>query len=185
MIDIMHPSEVAGTESRRSSGVLWVFLTFVLLGALGWGGTIWFNAHNKPAVVVDPEASMTAVKAADSAWAKAASARDVETVLSYYADGAFVLAPNQDLATNKSSIRKVWTDLLVKGTDVSWTPGAADVSSSGDLVYLEGYYLNTIHPAKGKTSLDRGKYLSVWKKQSDGSWKCVADTWNSDLPAKK
>jgi ketosteroid isomerase-like protein len=33
--------------------------------------------------------------------------------------------------------------------------------------------------------LERGKYLSVWKKQSDGSWKCVADTWNSDLPAKK
>jgi len=184
MIDIMHPTQVAGTESKRSSGVLWVFLTFVLLGAAGWGGTIWYKANNKPAVVVDPEASMAAVKAADTAWAKSAAARDVTTVMSYYADGAFVLPPNQDLATNKPSIAKVWTDLLVKGRDVTWTPGAADVSSSGDLVYLEGYYLNTTHQAKGKDVLERGKYLSVWKKQSDGSWKCVADTWNSDLPKK-
>ena len=91
MIDIMHPTQVAGTESRRSSGVLWVFLTFVLLGGLGWGGTIWYKAHNKPAVAVDPEASMAAAKAADTAWAKAAGARDVTAVMSYYADGAFVL----------------------------------------------------------------------------------------------
>jgi ketosteroid isomerase-like protein len=31
---------------------------------------------------------------------------------------------------------------------------------------------------------DRGKYLAVWKKQADGSWKIEADMWNSDLPAK-
>ncbi len=184
MIDIMHPSQVTGTESTRSSGVFWVFVAVVVLGALGAGGAFWVKANNKPVNVVDPQASMAAVKAADTLWAKAAGARDVTTVMSYYADGAYVLPPNQDLATNKSSITKLWTDLLVKGTDVSWTPGAADVSSSGDLVYLEGYYLNTMHPAKGKTSLERGKYLSVWKKQSDGSWKCVADTWNSDLPKK-
>jgi ketosteroid isomerase-like protein len=29
---------------------------------------------------------------------------------------------------------------------------------------------------------DRGKYLAVWKKQADGSWKCVADMFNTDLP---
>jgi ketosteroid isomerase-like protein len=29
---------------------------------------------------------------------------------------------------------------------------------------------------------DTGKFLEVWKKQADGKWKCVADTYNSDLP---
>jgi ketosteroid isomerase-like protein len=35
----------------------------------------------------------------------------------------------------------------------------------------------------GKPINDRGKYLAVWKKQPDGTWKCVMDIWNSDLPA--
>jgi hypothetical protein len=25
--------------------------------------------------------------------------------------------------------------------------------------------------------------LESWKKQADGNWKCIVDTWNSDLPA--
>lgn len=36
---------------------------------------------------------------------------------------------------------------------------------------------------KGNPVTDRGKYLEVWKKQSDGTWKCIVDTWNSDLPS--
>jgi ketosteroid isomerase-like protein len=29
---------------------------------------------------------------------------------------------------------------------------------------------------------DKGKYLTVYTKQADGSWKAVADTMNSDSP---
>jgi len=25
--------------------------------------------------------------------------------------------------------------------------------------------------------------VEIWKKQSDGKWKCAVDTYNSDLPA--
>ncbi len=185
MIDIMSGTEmVAGEDTKRSYGVLWVFLIFVLLGAAAVGGVFAVRAHYKP-VPVDTAASIAAVKTADTAWSKAAATRNLEAVLSNYGDAAIVLPPNQEMATDKLSIRKLWEGLLVKGTDVSWTPGAADVSSSGDLVYLEGWYITTTTAAKGKTSSDRGKYLSVWKKQADGTWKCMADTWNSDMPAKK
>jgi len=34
----------------------------------------------------------------------------------------------------------------------------------------------------GKSSIDRGKYVAVWKKQADGNWKVAVDTWNTDLP---
>ena len=36
--------------------------------------------------------------------------------------------------------------------------------------------------ASGKTVSDKGKYLTVWKKQPDGSWKVLLDIYNSDLP---
>jgi ketosteroid isomerase-like protein len=136
----------------------------------------------KAAAPVDPNAAVQAVQAADAQWSKAAGARDVEGVLSYYADGAVVLPANQELVTNKASIRKVWTDLLAPGTKITWTPGTAEVSSSGDLVYAEGFYLATRTAGKGKPVIDRGKYLSVWRKQADGSWKTVTNMWNSDLP---
>jgi hypothetical protein len=37
--------------------------------------------------------------------------------------------------------------------------------------------------APGKRTTDRGKIAEIWKKQADGNWKCIVDTWNSDLPA--
>jgi ketosteroid isomerase-like protein len=35
---------------------------------------------------------------------------------------------------------------------------------------------------KGQPVHDTGKILEIWKKQPDGKWKCIVDTWNSDLP---
>jgi ketosteroid isomerase-like protein len=35
----------------------------------------------------------------------------------------------------------------------------------------------------GEQRQDHGKYVEVWKKQPDGSWKCVIDMYNSDVPA--
>jgi ketosteroid isomerase-like protein len=46
-----------------------------------------------------------------------------------------------------------------------------------------GTYQQTLNDAKGKPVTDRGKYLTVWKKQPDGKWKAVADMGISDLPA--
>ncbi len=58
-----------------------------------------------------------------------------------------------------------------------------EVARSGELAYLNGTYELTMNDASGKPANDRGKYVEVWKKQADGAWKCVADIWNSDLPA--
>jgi hypothetical protein len=45
-----------------------------------------------------------------------------------------------------------------------------------------GYQLSLEGP-NGKPINDRGKDMAVWKKQSDGTWKMIADTFNSDLPS--
>ena len=51
------------------------------------------------------------------------------------------------------------------GFSLQWTPAKAEVSESGDLGRTSGTYESTMG---GVT--DRGKYLTVWKKQADGSW---------------
>jgi ketosteroid isomerase-like protein len=59
----------------------------------------------------------------------------------------------------------------------------AEASKGGDFVYTIGTYSMTVSNPKDKKPItDRGKYLTVFKKQPDGTWKMVADMINSDLP---
>lgn len=132
---------------------------------------------------VDTKAAEDAVRAASTAWSKAAASMDVATVGSYYADDAAVLPPNAALVTGKDAAQKAWAAMLVPGNSVAWTPVKVAVASSGDMGYDRGTYKATMTGPDGKVMSDTGKYLCVWKKQTDGSWKAIEDTWNSDLPA--
>ncbi len=95
-----------------------------------------------------------------------------------------MLPPNAPAATTKEAIRGVWKDMITNpGFAGGWKPNKVEVAKSGDLAYLSGTYDLTLNDAKGKPVKDRGKYVEVWKKQADGTWKTVADIWNSDPPS--
>src|SRR5689334_12902483 len=54
----------------------------------------------------------------DAKWSAAVSAKDLDKAMSYYADGAVVLAPNKAIATTKEAIRASWKediDTMVSG----------------------------------------------------------------------
>jgi ketosteroid isomerase-like protein len=58
-----------------------------------------------------------------------------------------------------------------------------EVAKSGDVGYTEGSYMMTMtDPATKQPMTDKGKYVTVYKKQADGSWKAVEDMQNSDMP---
>jgi len=57
----------------------------------------------------------------------------------------------------------------------------AMASKSDDMAYLQGTYTMT-DPMTKKPMTDKGKYLTVFTKQPDGSWKAIADAFNSDPP---
>lgn len=121
--------------------------------------------------------------ASDVDWLKAAQEKDVERVLSFYADDASVCPPNARIATGKEAIRALWSQLLGSpGFTVNWKTGKVEVSTAGDLAYQLGTYEITVTGPKSKPLTDRGKYVAVWKKQADGQWKVVLDIWNSNPP---
>ncbi len=117
--------------------------------------------------------------------AAAAQARNFEKVLSYYSATAIELPPNAPMRLTKKAIRKGWQELIeTPGASLNWRPVTAGVSESRDLGYITGTYEYSRTNAAGqKIVVDRGKYLEVMRKIDDGSWKCVAVSWNSDLPA--
>jgi len=124
-----------------------------------------------------------ALRDLDTQWSAAAQAKDLDKTVSYYASDALILPPNGAAAHGREAARKVWKEVFDATVNGSWKPGKVDVAKSGDIGYISGTYDWTSKDASGKTSKDRGKYLEVLKRQSDGTWKCVADCWNSDLPA--
>jgi ketosteroid isomerase-like protein len=117
-------------------------------------------------------------------WSQAAAAKDLEQTVAYYSDDAIVLAPNAASATTKEAIRNGWKDMFASpGFVINWQPTRVQVGKSGEMGWVSGTYELTMNDATGKPINDRGKYLEVWEKQTDGSWKCAADMWNSDLAA--
>jgi ketosteroid isomerase-like protein len=53
---------------------------------------------------------------------------------------------------------------------ISWEPIGGDVSESGDMGYTYGTYL-----LKTDTEKQEGTYITIWRRQKDGSWKYVLD----------
>jgi ketosteroid isomerase-like protein len=120
----------------------------------------------------------------DAQWAKAAEAKDVEQTIAFYSDDAIVLPPNATSAATKEAIRNGWKEMFASpGFVISWQPTRVQVGKAGEMAWVRGTYELTMNDASGKPINDRGKYLEVWEKQTDGNWKCAADMWNSDLAA--
>ena len=120
----------------------------------------------------------------DAKWAKAAAAKDVEQTIAFYSDDAIVFPPNTASAATKEAIRNGWKEMFGSpGFVISWQPTRVQVGNTGGMAWVSGTYQLTMNDASGKPINDRGKYLEVWEKQTDGNWKCRADMWNSDLAA--
>jgi ketosteroid isomerase-like protein len=127
-----------------------------------------------------------AIREADGATLKAAQTDDVDGAVANYGDDASWLPPNSPLVHGKAAIRAEWATLIGNpGFTIDWQVNKLEVARSGDLAYTIYTYQMAFDGANGKPITDQGKDMAVWKKQSDGAWKMVADTFNSDLAAKQ
>jgi ketosteroid isomerase-like protein len=123
------------------------------------------------------------VRDLDAQWSKTAAAHNLDGTVSYYSDDAVLLPPNAPVAATKESIRAIWAELTAPNVSISWQASKVEVAKSGDLAYSTGSYTLDMQDPQGKLVSDKGKFMEVWKRQPDGKWKIVADTYNSDLPA--
>jgi ketosteroid isomerase-like protein len=127
-----------------------------------------------------------AIRDTDKAFSAAATSKDIEGALAFYAKDAVVMPPNEPMAMSPEAIRKSFTAFMsAPGLSMSWEPTKAGVGHSGDLGYTLGTYQLSMTGPDGRPISDSGKYLTIWRKQGDGTWKVEADMFNTDtaLPA--
>jgi ketosteroid isomerase-like protein len=98
--------------------------------------------------------------------------------LQYAADSAVLLQRNALPVVGKKVIAEAFELFSDTVFILSWEPLDAEISNSGDLGYTYGLYTSFI---KADSSVARGKYVTIWEKQADGSWKFVLDGGNEGL----
>ena len=129
-------------------------------------------------------ADLQAVKDVETAWNKDVATKDPDKWASYFTEDGSGLYPGGPTLNGKAAIRAAMAPFMADPNfSLSFQSTRAMASKSGDMVYSQGTYTMTITDPKTKKPMtDKGKYLTVYLKQADGSWKAVADTFNSDSP---
>src|SRR2546426_5591245 len=131
------------------------------------------------------DAAVQALKDTEAAWVNDVRSKDVEKWVSYYTDDASVLMVNAPIATGKDAIRNAIRPLLSDPAfALQFSASRAEVAASNDLGFTQGTYsLTMTDPKTKKPVTEKGKYLTVFRRQPDGSWKSVEDTILADGPA--
>ena len=97
----------------------------------------------------------------------------------YYAENAAILAANEPAIKGLPAVTKFMNTFP---PITAFAPKIETIDGEGGTAYVKGTYEMTIQATPQLAVNDKGKYLEVWKKQGDGSWKAIYDCFTSDLP---
>ena len=130
---------------------------------------------------INPEQEKASLLAADRAWSQTTT--DVEKFMAFFAPDAALYPQGMPIAEGRDAIRQVMNGFMaMPGFVLSWEPVNAEVAATADLGYTAGAYTLTTNDAAGTPMTEKGKYVTVWKKQADGQWKVARDIFNADAP---
>lgn len=99
----------------------------------------------------------------------------------YTGDGR-LMAANAPAFEGSAAIQQFWQgafDMGVTGATLT----TASLEEHGDTAIELGAYTLDIQPPDGDAIQDAGKFVVIWKRQPDGSWKLAVDSLSSDIPA--
>lgn len=104
-----------------------------------------------------------------------------EMASGFYATEATLMPSAAATVRGIDAIREFWRDTPSNGL-VSLTLETQAVDASDDLAYEMGRFNRTLRPRHGAPFQEHGKYVVVYRRAEDGSWRAVAEIFNSDAP---
>jgi ketosteroid isomerase-like protein len=119
-----------------------------------------------------------ALLATDREWAEAVKGEDLERVFAYWTDDAVlysVFGSGMNVV-GKDEIRRLVAQRRGQSGPPEWEPLEAFVDASGEVGATRGTYKVTVPGPDDKPVTRTGEYFNIWKKGSDGTWKCAIET---------
>ncbi|MGK7312988.1 MAG: YybH family protein [Candidatus Longimicrobiales bacterium M2_2A_002] len=109
---------------------------------------------------------------ADRAFAADVAESGADAWAAWFAEDGAMIQEGTGEVRGRAAIRETVAYLDRPGVSLTWQPDRADLAASGDLGWTTGSY--TFRPAPDGPP-GRGRYVSIWKRQPDGSWRVVMD----------
>jgi len=133
--------------------------------------------HEGKAVAVDTDAIAAAVKQSEAGMLAAFKAKDAARIPGFYSDDAVLAMPGRAALTGREAVAKaIGEDVKDPAFALDFTNEKTDVAGSGDIAYTRGTFrVAYTNPQSKKVENVAGNYVTIFKKQADGSWKVVED----------
>lgn len=97
------------------------------------------------------------------------------------ADDAAMFPPESVAVVGKAAIRDYMAaGFATPGFSVTWEPEDVVVAAGGDLAYTRSRSVYTFPGSDGKIQTLHAKGVAIWRKDTDGGWRCVVDIWNEE-----
>jgi uncharacterized protein (TIGR02246 family) len=151
-------------------------LALACVGAAACGNGAAGGAAAVPAAppASNPAADEAAIRGLDSAWNKSAGDKNVDAFTTYYATDGVLMAPGDTAIKGRDAIHAALA-AMVKDPNFALTFTPDQVTPKGDLAWEIGHYTITFSNKAKKPAPTSGKYVVVWARQADGSWKVALD----------
>jgi ketosteroid isomerase-like protein len=132
--------------------------------------------QSAPNPLMDPTAKPGKVLLFDleARFAKDTKERGGAGFASWFAENGVALGNGQPPVIGRVAIEKSasWSPANYQ---LTWTPTDAQMGPSGDMGYTWGHFEGRSKDASGNPVLTSGRYMTIWRKEADGSWKVVLD----------
>lgn len=126
-------------------------------------------------------AALASLRTADSALQSAVTARDLPATLTFYAEDAVVMPLAKPSAAGLDAVRKEWEHTFgIPGFANASRLTGIDVSQDGTLGFTRGTYESTMKAPDGELIIERGKWVSIWRRVANGQWRIAVDIFNTD-----
>jgi ketosteroid isomerase-like protein len=115
----------------------------------------------------------------EAKFAKATAEGGGKAFAAWFAEDGVSLANGQAPVRGQAAIAKQ-ANWLPKDYQLLWTPTDGVMSPAGDMGYTWGHYEGHSRDADGNSKVTTGRYLTIWRKEKDGSWKVLLDASNDE-----
>jgi len=117
----------------------------------------------------------------ESQFAKDVAAKGGAAFALWAAPDAVMLGNGAAPVVGRVAIEKA-ANWLPNNYQLTWTPTDAMMGPSGDMGYTWGHFEGRSKDASGNPVETSGRYMTIWRKEPDGSWKFVMDAGANDAP---
>jgi len=155
----------------------------VSIVALSLAVTMLVLAPSAQAQVADSSAAAAGIAASASAFSRALERGDAAGMTDQYVDDATLITPTGRLFTGREAILAFWTPRNPDFRTLEHSLTTDRLVVTGDVAMEVGTWRQKGQLRQEEPTQSAGRYLVVWRRLPDASWKMQFDSWTAPFPA--